>query len=64
MVAFEGLKVHVLCFKIQFSVSFELSSHQRCKFKSSVERSSRMDVQSSFCILQFPISYCVSLIMQ
>ena len=51
----------VIFFKIQFSVSFEESSLQRCKFQISVEMVKLYTKQ--VCILQFPISYCVSLIM-
>ena len=45
------------------SVSFEESSLQRCEFKISVETAKPFGSTKQFCILQSPISYCVSFIM-
>ena len=53
----------VLFFKIKLSVSFEESSLQRCIFQISVEMVKPFGCKKQFCILQLPISYCVSLIM-
>ena len=58
------LKVHgAIFFKIEFAVSFEELSLQRCKFRISVEMVKLFGRTKQFCILQLPISYCVSLIM-
>ena len=46
-----------------FSVSFKESLLQRSKFKNSVETVNPFVITMHFCILQLPISYCVSLTM-
>ena len=46
-----------------FSVSFDGSSHQRYKFKISVEWIKPFGCWKVFCILQLPICYRVSLII-
>ena len=46
-----------------FSVSFEESSLQRCKFQISVETVKPFGCTKQFCILRLSVSYCVSLIM-
>ena len=56
------LKVHGPIFQIYFSVSFEESSLQRCKSEISVETVKLFRCKKQFCILQLPVSYCVSLI--
>ena len=53
----------VLIFKIKFSVSFQGSTHQRYKFKIWVKSVKPFGCRKQFCILQLPISYCVSLII-
>ena len=53
----------VLFFKMQFLVSFEESPLQRCKFKILVETVKPFGYMKLICILQLPISYCVSLVM-
>ena len=56
------LKVHGLHFKMKLPASFEESSHQRCKYKISVEIMvkpfSYTMYTKEICILQFLISYC------
>ena len=62
---FHPMKRHyrVLFFKIKFSVSFEESSPQRCKFEISVKTVQPFGCMKQFCLLPLPTSYCVSLIM-
>ena len=47
----------MLFFKIKFSVSFEESSLQRCKFKISGKMVNWFGCTKQVCILQLPISY-------
>ena len=56
-------KVHGPVFQNYFFVSFEESSFQRRKFQISVETVIPFGCTKQFCILQSPISYCVSLII-
>ena len=58
-----SLKVHGPIFQNSFCISFKGSSHQRCKFQISVKSVKPFGCWKQFCILQLPISYCVSLIM-
>ena len=55
----------VLFFKIEFSLSFEESSLQRCKFEILDETVKPFGCWKQFCALQLPISYLayLSLIM-
>ena len=50
-------------FQNKVSVSFENSSLERWKCKISVKTVKPFGCTKQFCILQLPISYCVSLIM-
>ena len=52
--------MHGPILKISFSVSFEESSLQRCKFQISVETVKPFGCTKQFCILQLPISYCIN----
>ena len=53
----------VLFSKFSSLISFEESSLQRRKFQIITETIKPFGFTNQFCILQLPISYCVSLIM-
>ena len=59
----EILKVHGPIFQNSVSVSLEELSLQSCKFKIWVETVKLFDCTKQVCVLQLPISYCVTLIM-
>ena len=48
---------------VLLTASFEESSLQKCRFKILVEIVKPFGCTKEICILQLPISYCVSLIM-
>ena len=56
-------KYTVLFLKMYFSISFDETSLQRCKYKILVKTVKPFGRTKQFCILHLPLSYHVSLIM-